>query len=1201
MEPARQKMIIERAITLAESWQNRANALLTIEEKAIQKQMKRLLTHPLDKVILTRLIDQSFRSHHNSRVADQVNGVLAQYGAPDFFSRVEKLLLQMFQGMGRYFPDLLVPKMIEKMRDTSSRAIIPGELGALHAHLKKRKSQGIRMNINHLGEAVLGEAEVRRRLETYLRDLEDPEIEYISVKISTIYSQISSLAFSHTVAELVRRLSTLYQAAQANYFTRPNGVCVPKFVNLDMEEYRDLEITYQSFIQTLDQEAFKSYSAGIVLQAYLPDSHLIQKDLTAWAKNRVTSGGAPVKLRIVKGANMEMELLESSLNNWPQAPYDNKLEVDANYKRMVSYGMRPENITAVNLGIASHNLFELAYAKSLAEAYRVEPYFYFEMLEGMADHVRRALSEGAGDVLLYAPVAAKEEFINAIAYLIRRLDENTTPGNFLRAAPGLVVGTEDWNELKQAFIDALAYQDRARLGPSRTQDRNMQIPGKTGTFYENTFTNEPDTDWSLPANRRWAEGIRLRWKKEPGAPPVLIPLVVAGEERFSDRDTKTRIDPNRYAEKIVISRCALATEADVADAVAAARRDQDGWREIPHRRRHEILSRVAEELRKERGNLIGAAAVETGKVFAETDVEVSEAIDFAEYYPYAATAYQSIDTVSAMGRGVGLVISPWNFPVAIPCGGITAALAAGNTVIFKPASDAMLTAWVLCNCFWRAGVSKRTLQFVPCTGTGTGAQLAAHPDIDFVILTGGTDTGLTLLKESPGIYLAAETGGKNASIVTDMADRDQAIKNVLHSAFSNGGQKCSATSLLILEQPVYEDAHFKQQLVDAACSFHVGSAWDFENKMGPLLHPPEGSLHRALTILEPEESWALKPSKIENNPHLWTPGIKYGVQPGSFTHMTEFFGPVLGVMCASSLDHAISLVNATGYGLTSGIESLDQREQGYWKDRVLAGNLYINRGTTGAITLRQPFGGMGKSALGPGIKAGGPDYVAQFFNFRETGYPMTGAMQSESRLLKLADEWHLKLQWGEMAAHREDIHRSLHAIRSYLYHAENKFSKELDSFHLRGQDNILRYLPIGKMVIRVHPNDSLFEVLARIAAALIAGCDTLVSIPAGMDSPVTGFLSSPHGKALTGEAEVVFQSDEALIDMIPAIDRIRYAAPERSAETVLAAAARTGFFISRTNVMMDGRIELLQYYRQQAICNNYHRYGNLGERGLAEN
>jgi RHH-type transcriptional regulator, proline utilization regulon repressor / proline dehydrogenase / delta 1-pyrroline-5-carboxylate dehydrogenase len=202
--------------------------------------------------------------------------------------------------------------------------------------------------------------------------------------------------------------------------------------------------------------------------------------------------------------------------------------------------------------------------------------------------------------------------------------------------------------------------------------------------------------------------------------------------------------------------------------------DPDGWREKSIEGRHEILSRVAVQLRSARGALIGAAAADTGKIFTETDVEVSEAIDFAEYYPYSARAFSAIASVSARGKGVGVVIAPWNFPVAIPCGGITAALTAGNTVLFKPASDAVLTAWELCRCFWQAGVSRNVLQFIPCNGASLGAALTRQPDIDFVILTGGTDTGLGMLEQRPGLYLAAETGGKNATIVTDMADRDQA-------------------------------------------------------------------------------------------------------------------------------------------------------------------------------------------------------------------------------------------------------------------------------------------------------------------------------------------------------------------------------------------------------------------------------------------
>ena len=270
----------------------------------------------------------------------------------------------------------------------------------------------------------------------------------------------------------------------------------------------------------------------------------------------------------------------------------------------------------------------------------------------------------------------------------------------------------------------------------------------------------------------------------------------------------------------------------------------------------------------------------------------------------------------------------------------------------------------------------KTLQFLPCAGNKAGRQLVNHPGVNTVILTGGTETAMNMLRDKPSLHLLAETGGKNATIVTALADRDQAIKHVVHSAFSHAGQKCSATSLLLLEAEVYDDPKFKHSLCDAVNSLCVGSAWRLETKMGPLIRPPSGDLENALKVLEPGESWAVLPRRLENNPNLWSPGVKYGVQPGSYTHMTEFFGPVLGVMRFEKLDQAIEMVNQTGYGLTSGLQSLDDREQEQWQAGVRAGNLYINRTTVGAIVLRQPFGGMGKSVFGPGMKAGGPNYVA---------------------------------------------------------------------------------------------------------------------------------------------------------------------------------------------------------------------------------
>mgnify|MGYP005841063877 CR=1 FL=1 len=1193
--------IARDAIALAEKWQNRANGIVTREERAIQEQMMRLLRDPVNKVVLTKMIDQSFRADDPARVANQVNFVLRRFGVPKFFSPIEQMLMRVFLAVGRHFPSISVPKMVEKMREDSARAVVPGEDEVLYPHLRKRKREGVRMNINHIGEVVQGEEEAQKRLDSYLKDLRDPEIEYISVKISTIYSQISGLAFENTVAELMDRLSRLYRAAAENTFTHEDGRSVPKFVNLDMEEYRDLEITAQAFIRTLDLPEFRNHAAGIVLQAYLPDSFGMQQYLTEWAKKRVADGGAPIKIRIVKGANMEMELVESSLNNWPLAPYDNKRDVDANYKRMVDYGMQPENMRAVHLGIASHNLFELAYAFKMAQFHGVTEYFSFEMLEGMADHIRRAIQEISGDILLYAPVATKDQFINAIAYLIRRLDENTGEENFLRYSFNLTTDSKEWRFLKDQFLEAYRHRNDAPDGTYRIQDRDTEtFPEKMGPFYTNQFVNEPDTDWSLTANRKWAEGIRDKWMRSADDDPLRVPVVVAGKEIFDGREQREFIDPGRYSEKIVTARYALGTPEDAETAVATAKADPDGWRSMSFKERNEILARAAMELRKARGDLIGAAAANTGKVYTEADPEVSEAVDFTEFYSWTTDIYTGMENVRCEGKGVGLVISPWNFPIAIPTGGMAASLAAGNTVIFKPASAAAATAYEVCQCFWRAGVSKNTLQFLPCSGSKVGGKLTNHPDVDYIILTGGTDTGMKILQERPGVYLAAETGGKNATVVTAMSDRDQAIKNVLHSAFSNTGQKCSATSLLILEKEVYEDAHFRKALVDAAESLCVGSPWRFRNKVGPLIAPPDGDLLRGLTTLEPGESWVLKPENLEDNPYIWSPGIKWGVQPGSYTHMTEFFGPVLGVMRADDLDHAIELVNMTGFGLTSGIESLDRREQEKWKASIKAGNLYVNRGTTGAIVLRQPFGGMGKSALGAGIKAGSPNYVTQFMTFEETGLPPIGAIRNDHRLLRVAHEWRQKLDWNQHRDVADDLRKTVRAIESYLYHYEQEFSKEKDYFKLRGQDNVFRYRPIGTVVVRVHEADTLFDVLARIAAVKVTGCTLLVSIPPSLENPVVEFFFGEEGKRFVPNMPVSRQSDASLVRMIPKVQRIRYAAPDRVPAAVFEAASETGFYIARTKVMMEGRLELIHYFQEQAVSNSYHRYGNLGERALNE-
>ena len=1154
---------LQRAIELAAALQKRAIDLETPAERRQQSDLDRMLQSPTDKSTLIQMTDQAFRSKRAERMADQLVHILDVQGVPRFFGPVDRTMLKGFQSFADYVPGVAMPLVEAQIRKETANVILPAETGLLARHLADRRAEGVRMNVNLLGEAILGEREAERRFEANLQSLQMPEIEVMSVKISTIYSQISSLARDHTIQVLCDRMEMLYRSAARLSYVRPDATRVPKFIYLDMEEYRDMDLTAEVFMRTLDRPGMEAISAGIVLQAYIPDSFATLQRLHVWARRRVAAKGASITIRLVKGANMEMERVEAAIRGWPQAPFRSKGETDANYKRMVQEGMKPENLAAVRLGIASHNLLDVSYALTLAEDAQALDRVQFEMLEGMANHQRRALFERTHNLLLYAPACGKEDFLNAIGYLIRRLDENTGPENFLRHAFKLTVGDPEWQRLVAGFVESFRLMPSLDSAPRRTQDRSQEPTGiPKPEMPWDRFVNEPDTDFALPANSEWARSLLDRWQSRFGPDASEIALVLDGESIIDARTVRECEDPSRPG--VVVGRYRQADGEDIVRAVACAKSDADGWRKLRVDQRSEVLGRVAQNLREARADLIGAAVANGGKTILEADPEVSEAVDFCEFYRSAARMFFELPGVHAVSKGVVVVVSPWNFPIAIPCGGIAAALAAGNTVIVKPASDTVLVAWELCKCFWRAGVSMRALQFTPCAGAGPGRALVSNSDVDAVILTGGTETALSMLRNSPTMDLYAETGGKNVTIVTGMADREQAIKHVVHSAFGHSGQKCSATSLLLLEAEVYDDAEFRRMLCDAVESIRVGSAWRLDSRMGPLIRPPSGDLETSLKTLEPGESWALLPKQIEGNPRLWTPGIKWGVQSGSYTHLTEFFGPVLGVMRFENLSEAIALVNQTGYGLTSGLETLDDREQETWKAGVRAGNLYINRPTTGAIVLRQPFGGMGKSCYGPGMKAGGPNYVAQFMRFTSR----SPGSSSEHIATGLAN-----------------IGRA----------CEEEFSAVKDHFHLLGQDNFRRYLPVPHLKIRVHPDDSEFDLAVRVAAAGAVGCQPVVSVPSNLAEKVQATLANVK---TARAAELIVESDAELIATILGCQtsRLRFGAPGRVGVEIRTAAAATGTCICDAPVVAEARVELLWYIQEQSISIDYHRYGNLGAR-----
>ncbi|EGF3199881.1 aldehyde dehydrogenase family protein [Campylobacter upsaliensis] len=1166
--------MIQKSIALAEELQSKIEQNLSTSERQFHAKMQKLLNNPKNKVMLIELLDRSFRCKDKKASFELIEHTLNKFGIADFFSAFEKFLLFSFLNFGKLSPNLSVPFFISHLRNDTKAMVLDADENFLAPHITKRKNeQNITLNVNLIGEEVLGEAESKYRMQKYEEALKSSYITYISIKITTIFSQINIIDFDYSKDEVVKRLDKLYALA----LEEQNRQGVSKFINLDMEEFRDLELTVAAFMESVGKFDIK---AGIVLQAYIPDSYEYLKKLLAFSKERVLKGMQPIKIRFVKGANMESEETIASQRGWELPTFERKIDTDSNYNKMLDLVLEDENYKYINVGIASHNIFEIAYAYTRIKEAGASESFTFEMLEGMSLQCSYELSK-MHDLILYAPVCDEAHFNNAIAYLVRRLDENTSEDNFMRYFFNLKVGSKEWEEQKSLFLNALEGIKTLDNTTHRKQNRT-KIQDTPSSYITKTFTNESDTDFILSQNRLWAQNIKAKY--ENLSDYDVYP--VAGELDFTQADLNTLEVKDKIAHR-TIGTAYLAGENELKAALKVAKNSnftQKSSDEI-----YGILAKVAKLMRERRGDLIGLAALETGKTFLEIDPEVSEAIDFVEFYPHSLeTLKKQNPNTTFKPKGIGVTIAPWNFPVGISVGTIAAPLAAGNVVLYKPSSLSMLTGYKLCECFWDAGIPRDALIFLPAKGSDISKYILSDEAVKFSILTGGEDTAYAMLEANPTLLLSAETGGKNATIVSKFADRDSAVKNIIHSAFSNSGQKCSATSLLVLEDEVYEDEEFKKALVDAAASLAVGSPFVFKNKLGALCDKPSEKLTKAINELEAGEEWALKPTFINDNAHLMTPGIKYGVKKGAFTHMNELFAPLLSVIRAKDLKEAIELVNATGYGLTAGFESLDEREWEYFHTHIEAGNIYINKPTTGAIVLRQPFGGVKKSAIGFGRKVGIYNYITQFMDIEAKAdtnlldSPLANALE---KLSKASDE-----------STQATLANATLMAKSYAYHYKHEFSVARDYVNIRGEDNLFSYTRIKNLAFRVCEQDSLQDILG-----VIIGCHTLGLSPlVSHDSTQSSIIKELKKicKAVDLGADFVEENEEQFIAKISKFERIRYHAKADKNSPLYQAAAKEAKIIIRDKPLLNGRFELLFYHNEKALSVSYHRYGNLGIRAL---
>ena len=1160
----------------------------TREERAHSSLMARMMKDEPGKKFTIAMADQVLRIKLPGRAADRMDSLIEEYGVPSYFGPTDRFGLWAGNGLARWLPRTVMPMVKSKVRSESSNVIISAEPGPFANYVRQRREDDFRINFNQLGEAVLGDAEAGRRLEAYLARLQGNQVDYASVKLSSIVSQISLTGYEQTLESMRHELRKVYRAA-----IEGGGPGLPKFVNLDMEEYRDLHLTVDVFKKVLDEPEFETLEAGIVLQAYLPDSFEVLKTLTQWARTRHQQSGAGIKVRLVKGANLAMEQVEASLRDWEQAPYTNKADVDANYKRMLEFATRPENVEAVRVGVASHNLFDIALAMLLRSRRKVEQRVEFEMLEGMANAQALEVRQRTGGMVVYTPVCLDRDFESAVAYLVRRLDENTAPGSFLGDLFALEQGSPQWEMQKTNFEQACRHAASAELSrvPNRTQDRVREQP--IAETADQSFHNASDTDFSLPANRTWCQAIHDKWCQSKVAP---VPIQFAGQEVTEDRLTGRGRDPSRpgYA----AYQFAQGTQEDLEIALQTAVEAQKQWETLGNEHRGEILRQAAAIFARDRGETIGTMMLDAGKSVTEGDVEVSEAIDFANYYSRSLKQDGWYDGTQMQSCGVVVVTPPWNFPYAIPAGGVLAALAAGNSVILKPARESVLTAWKLATQLWEAGVPRSVLQFLPLVDGATGKLMVTDSRVAAVILTGSHFTASMFQQWRPDLRLYAETSGKNSMIITVAADLDLAIKDLVRGAFGHAGQKCSATSLALVQREVYDDPHFMEQLKDAASSLKVGGAWDMSAVVTPVIREPDEYLERGLKQLDPGEQWLLEPEMVDGNPCLWKPGIRIGVQPGSWYHKNECFGPVLGLIRVEDLDQAIEIQNSSDFGLTGGLHSLDPKEISRWRDRVEVGNAYINRGTTGAIVRRQPFGGWKDSCVGPGPKAGGPNYVAALCDWYETGLPKDKADLGED--LQRALEQLQRLDFSEA-----DLTALQMTAGSYAYWWEREFSIEHDPSQVHGETNCFRYVPRPWHLIRIQDATDAGSRLAlakTILACLVTGTQLDISVGESVDREsvewACGIESVVHQTShCIGDRRIYpavhCESDSELSKRLQSIKdgTVRFLGDW---DTCLFSPATIGNIpVLASQVLSNGRIELLSHLREQAISETVHRYGNI--------
>jgi RHH-type proline utilization regulon transcriptional repressor/proline dehydrogenase/delta 1-pyrroline-5-carboxylate dehydrogenase len=859
--------------------------------------------------------------------------------------------------------------------------------GATHAEIlnsvSRLRKQGFGFSLYHSGDAVLSEYEADTYQHTNIELLENlsqqlelwPEDDLLdfhlanpiprmqlSIRLSSLCSGFVPIDSYGTSEAVKERLRPVLQAAIQN----------DAHLQVDVERFCNQRLVTEIFQDVLMESEFREYpNFGIAVQAYLSDCSSTLDELLKWTRKRKT----PISIRLVKGDYLNYESRTAGYQHWPLPVFEQKWQTDASFETQTAFLLK--NHEWLRPTIASHSLRAIAHTVALARDMKIsEQDFELQMRYGIGGEQAQLLSEMGLRVRIGTPFG---EPVTALATLARGHLENVSNDGFLRTSFSADSNGQPEN------IDGLLSIEEQLMSPSETGNASSttaeQIPAE--------FQNELLTDFSQPEHRDAMQQAIDEVRSELGGDYA---LVINGHAE-DGRTTISSRNPSNTSE--IVGTVAAASEDQAVGAVEAASRAWPAWSKTDTGYRAEYLELIAAEMRNRRFELAAWVVLESGMPWADADAEVAEAIDYCMYYATEMRNLNSETTTELPGeensqfyrsRGVCVLISPWNSPLSILTGMMSAAIVSGNTVVMKPAEQASVVGAKLMAICQHAGIPNGVVNFLPGIGEDLGPVLIGCPDADIIVFTGTREVGIEINqaaavtdeRQQAMTKVIAEMGGKNSIIIDDDADLDDAVAGVVRSAFGFAGQHCSSCSRAIVVKGGYDK--FVKRLLETTESLPIGSADEPGTLVGPVIDSDsvERIEHFLESVDEEEATLALTMDvdALKEQGNFVGPSVFTDVDPDCLLAKHELPGPILAVIKARDIDEAITIANNTNSALVGGIYSRSPANLKRAKLEFEVGNLFINGPIISPQVGRHPFGGYRMS--GSGVKSGSHEYLMQF-------------------------------------------------------------------------------------------------------------------------------------------------------------------------------------------------------------------------------